>query len=64
MLSSEFTARLEENPDDTRLRDKMMETMKMAATAMESIPPEQWIQYQIEPVWAWYNIAVAYDLYF
>ena len=64
VLSSEFTARLEENPDDTKLRDKMMETMKMAAAAMECIPPEQWIQYQIEPVWAWYNIAVAYDLYF
>ena len=64
VLSSEYTARFEENPDDLSLRDRMLETMKAAAAAMECIPAEEWIRYQIEPVWAWYNIAVAYDLYF
>jgi len=64
VLSSDYTARFEDNPDDLSLRDKMLETMKRAAEAMEGIPAEEWKQYQIEPVWAWYNIAVSYDLYF
>ena len=64
VLSSVYTARFEDNPDDLSLRDKMLETMKKAAEAMEGIPAEKWSQYQIEPVWAWYNIAVSYDLYF
>jgi len=64
VLSSKYTAGFEDNPDDEKLRDRMMETMKAAAAAMECIPAEEWSRYQIEPVWAWYNIAVAYDLYY
>lgn len=64
VLSAAYTALFEDNPDDQGLRDSMIGAMKDAAAAMERIPPEQWKQYQIEPVWAWYNIAVSYDLYF
>ncbi len=64
VLSLDYTARFEEDPSDLELRDTMLRHMKAAAAAMENIPPEQWSQYQIEPVWAYYNIAVSYDLYF
>ena len=64
VLSSDYTARFEDNPDDLSLRDGLIETMKKAAFAMEGIPADEWKRYQIEPVWAWYNIAVSYDLYF
>ena len=64
VLSLDYTARFEEAPDDFALRDTMLLCMKAAAAAMESIPAEEWRLYQIEPAWAYYNIAVSYDLYF
>jgi len=64
VLSLDYTARFEKSPADFALRDTMLFYMKAAASVMENFPPEDWHLYQIEPVWAYYNIAVSYDLYF
>ena len=63
VLSTDYTTRFEGDPSDFALRDSMLLYMKAAASAMEEIPAEQWSRYQIEPTWAFYNIAVSYDIY-
>ncbi len=64
VLSTDYTARFEEDPSNPGLRDTMLLYMKAGASEMERIPREKWKEYLIEPAWAYYNIAVSYDLYF
>ena len=64
VLAVQDLARYEEDPADTKARDRMMDAMKMSAAALEAMPDSLIGLNCVEPVWAWYNIAVSYDLYY
>ena len=64
VLAAQDLARFEEDPSDRQARDRMMEAMKKAAAAMEAMPDSIKRRNHVEDVWAWYNIAVSYDLYY
>lgn len=63
VMMARFLAEYEDSGRESD-RDSMLYYAKASARAGEHIPKELYREHEIQPVWAWYNIAVMYDLYF
>lgn len=63
ILSTLHMCHYEQTADPADL-DRMIFASKASAFYMEQMTIDEWRRETINPIWAYYNIAVTYDLYF
>ncbi|MBQ9311229.1 MAG: hypothetical protein IJ222_10285 [Bacteroidales bacterium] len=63
VLQTLYAIQFEENGDEEN-RDKMLVEGAVAINSLEKMSLEECNHHQINPVWNYYNMAVAYDMYF